>query len=536
MERSISELLVDSISNQVDTVFGIPGTHTIYLYNEIRKASQEKRIRHVMPRLEYGGSIMADYYARLKENVGVFISVPGPGFTNALTGLAQAFTESSPLVLISANKEIRYKERRQLHDMYYFDAQLNIAREITKATFRITSPEMVGKVMEKAFRLSLSDRQGPVYIEVPYDLLQLKGEGEPLRASVSGEMVYPKEGEVKAASEFIKSCSKPLILAGYGSQKAGRELLSFAEELMIPVVTTIRGKGSLPEKHPLNLGILWDNINLWEFDCLIALGTSFNDIETFSWKINFPKRILHVDVDENVFNKSVIAEVTVKGNLKVTLPRIAESVGKKFALSALKKGKGEDLSGRGKITHDLLSRVLDSNLGEDRIIIADAGTNQVMAFDISVQRPNSYFNPLVFNAMSSSIPAAIGAKIAFPEREVVAIIGDMGFQGCMAELITAKENNLNILVVLLEDGVQHILRLFQMTYHNSDFSTNVYPIDYSALVTSLGIKVISVERAEEMDYKVNTALDELKRGPVVLRVKIDPNSVPKRIIMQMKFK
>lgn len=523
MNKTASELLVDTISSQVSDIFGIPGTHGLSLYDSIRKKVEKGELKYYMPRLEYGGAIMAEYYGRLKENVGVFLSVNGPGFTNSLTGLAEAYSEGSPLVLISFNKEFKHRNKRQLHDIGYYDAQLEMARQITKASFRLHSPEEIPATLEKAFRIALEDRMGPVYVEVPVDLLDTQAEVEVETRRIARTLVYPTRDEINQAVDFINSCNKPVILLGYGASRAN--VTPFLEKLGIPVLTTIRGKGSIPENHPLFAGTIF-NMREIPGDCLIAIGTSFNDLETGRWSIKMPKRILHVDPDVKVFNDAVKAELTIKGSGEIFLKEISERVKPKWNFTVEKRKLNLSHNSDNKITHDYLAETLDSALGEDRIIISDAGTNQVMAMQIKVYKYNSYFNSLIFNAMGSAIPAAIGAKIAAPERQVVSIIGDAGFQACFNELITAVEYNVSFLTVLIEDGVQHFLRLNQKMRYGNTFSTNVLPIDYTKVAEGIGVKVFEAKTKDELKQMAEEAISSSTKRPTILRVHVNPDSIP----------
>ncbi|QGA53138.1 thiamine pyrophosphate-binding protein [Sulfolobus sp. E5-1-F] len=531
MGKTTSELIIDTISSQVTDLFGIPGTHGLSLYEELRKRVSKGELRYYMPRLEYGGAIMADYYARLKGNVGVFMSVNGPGFTNSLTGLVEAYSEGSPLVLISLNKEFKYRHRKQLHDSGYYDLQFEMARQATKASFRIYSPEDVITVMERAFRIALEDKMGPVYVEVPVDVLEEKSNIEDYEKTnnkkINRTLVYPTKEEIREALNFLSECSKPILLLGYGASRSN--IISYIEKLGIPVLTTIRGKGSIPENHPLYAGTIF-NLREIPGDCLIAIGTSFNDLETGRWSIRMPRRILHVDPDVNVFNTSFNAEVTIKASAEAFLEEIVEKVN--LPKWAYKVDEKTNIGNSNEITHDYLAKVLDETLSEDRVIIADAGTNQVMAMDIKVYRPNSYFNSLIFNAMGSAIPAGIGAKIASPERQIVSIIGDLGFQGCLNELITAVEYKINFLMVLVEDGVQHFLRLNQKMRYGNTFATDVFQIDYTKVMEGIGVNVIEVKSKEDLRKSVEEAVGLSLKNPTVLRVHVSPNSIPSRLLMK----
>ncbi|ARM75538.1 thiamine pyrophosphate-binding protein [Acidianus manzaensis] len=524
--KNLAGVLLDYISSQVDDVFGIPGTHGLSLYEELRKKVTNGKLRYFMPRLEYGGTIMADYYARIKNNVGIFFSVNGPGFTNSLTGVAQAYSEGSPLILISLNKELKYRDKRQLHDMGYFDAQMEIARQITKASFRIYSPNDVPNTFEKAFRIALEDKMGPVYIEIPVDLLDIEvGEEKEVKFSkINRSLIYPTEDEVKETLDFLSSCNKPTLLLGYGASRSN--IVNYIEKLGLPVITTIRGKGAIPENHPLFMGTLFGMKEI-PGDCLIAIGTSFNDLETGRWSIKLPEKILHVDPDISVFN---VGELGIKASAEAFLKEITEKLEKiTWSTYLTKKEDVISLDENDKISHDFLARVLDSNLDQDRIVISDAGTNQVMAMDIKIYKPNSYFNSLIFNAMGSAIPAGIGTKIASPERQVVSIIGDAGFQACFNELITAVENNIGFLSVLVEDGVQHFLRLNQKIRYGNTFSTDVYSVDYTKIVDSIGVKAFEAKTKDELKEVIDDAIKWSHKKPTLLRVHVDPNSIPSRL-------
>ncbi|AHC52280.1 acetolactate synthase [Sulfolobus acidocaldarius SUSAZ] len=523
MAKSTAEILIDSISSQISDVFGIAGTHGLSLFEEIRKKTEKGELKYFMPRLEYGGAIMADYYARVKENVGVFISVNGPGFTNSLTGLAEAYSEGSPLVLISLNKEFKYRNDKQLHDMGYYDAQLELARQVTKASFRIYSASEAQSTIEKAFRIALEDKMGPVYVEVPVDVLEDSTDTELKNQSKIGrKLIYPTRDELREAVDFINSCSKPILLLGYGASRSN--VLKYVEKLGIPVLVTVRGKGAIPEDHPLYAGNIFEMSEV-PGDCLIAIGTSFNSLEMWNWTTKLPSKILHVDVDVSVFNNSVKTDLEIKASAEAFLEQISEKV-KTRAWTVEKVERQFPAPENPDITHDDLIRVLDSQLGEDRIVIADAGTNQVMAMDMKVYRHNSYFNPLIFNAMGSAIPAGIGAKIASPEREVVSIIGDAGFQACFNELITAVEYKVNFLIVLVQDNVQHFLRMNQMMKHGKPFATDVFPIDYTKVVEGIGVKVFEVKKKDDLKRITEEAINSSYKYPTLLRVHVTPNSVP----------
>ncbi len=436
MSGSGARLVVKALEDEgAPFAFGIPGTHNIELYDAL--AASEK-VTAVLVTDEQAGSFMADGVSRSSDRIGVVNLVPGAGLTHALSGIAEAFMDGVPMVVLSCGIRTDTVRAYQLHAI----DQLAVVRPVTKAALRVASPKELYGTVRRAFAIARSGTPGPVVVEIPAELYLLGHD--------FGEAVYVAEAEhpkpppeaVVAAARILRDARRPLIYAGYGAKGASGALVLLAETLGAPVATTIQGKGVFPESHPL---FLWNGLGRTApsfvrevergRDAMLAVGCRFGEVGTGSWGFTPPKKLVHVDINREVFGRNFPAAVTVEGDARAVLAAILEELEPRGRDDALEKdiaaghqGVCEEWrrqpSARG-VTPAVLFDALQGLCGPDAIYAADSGNGTFLAMEhLRLEAPGRFLAPVDYSCMGYAVPAAIGAKLANPKRDVVALAGD----------------------------------------------------------------------------------------------------------------
>jgi Thiamine pyrophosphate-requiring enzymes [acetolactate synthase, pyruvate dehydrogenase (cytochrome), glyoxylate carboligase, phosphonopyruvate decarboxylase] len=542
-----AESLVRSMENQgVRYLFGIPGTHTLSVYNELSKGSE---IRHVLARYEPGAGFMADGFGRSSNFPGVALVTAGPGALGMAVPVAQARVEGAPMVVIAGQTPLRTRGRGYYHETPDYDATLNAFKAISKWAARAESPEQIPLLLARAFRRASEGKPGPVYLEVPRDVL----EGDGQQRSYRREQPTRYRADVSQVASILLSSSSPTILAGGGVIRAGaREVLQeFVERNEIPVATTVSGKGALPHDHPLHAGLAAGAfgdpaaVRLVETsDLVIAIGTRLPEIGTGGWTLRISGTLVQVDVDPEAMSQVYKPEVFLVGDARAFLEDLSKAVGEsKFngkERIARASQEAYDVQPFGydgsKINPDDVVDAVNSLLEPNAVITCDAGANQLASFRVKVPRGGVYMNPTGFTSMGYAIPAAIGARAANPDSQVVALLGDSAFHMTGLELSTAVDAGLPVAVVLFDDGQQNVLRLQQVAlYSSSPYEVYVHSTDYCGLARSIGVQCSVV--SERSHLKDSLAQCVNSRKPCIVDVKVNPDSVPlalTRYMMKMR--
>lgn len=439
------------VEQGVDTVFGYPGGAILPAYD----ALLDHPIRHVLVRHEQGATHMADGYARASGRVGVAIATSGPGATNLVTGIATAMMDSIPLVCITGQVPASLIGS----DAFQETDIAGITLTITKHNFLVTRAEEIAPTLRKAFAIATSGRPGPVLVDITKNAQQDECEFAPMAIAEPAAPARTK-GEatsIARANELLAKAKSPVILAGHGILKSGamQEVIELAERAQVPVAMTLLGIGSVPAHHPLNLGMMgmhgehWVNEAIQEADLLIALGMRFDDRVTgkLAHYAQNAKKI-HIDIDPSELNKNVRADVAIAGDLgrvlRDWLPLVQSARHDAWMTRIGELAGGatvrdiEDLPDDGRfcaahVIHDIWKAT-----GGRAIITTDVGQHQMWTAQYyKVAEPGTFITSGGLGTMGFGMPAAIGAKIARPDREVWAIVGDGGFQMTQAELQTS---------------------------------------------------------------------------------------------------
>ena len=407
----------------VDLVFGIPGVHTLSLYDALYG---HPRIRHVTVRHEQGGGFMADGYARASGKVGVVFTTTGPAAVNALTPLGEAHAESSPVLLIASGptEATVGKDLGTLHEMR---DQFGSLVSVTGQGRRVRSVDEIPEAMAEAFTWLQRRRPRPYVLEVPLDVLAAESEIDPVSAELP-PVTTPNKEEIESAAELIRAASRPLLLAGGGAQGAAAEVQALAERLGAPVALTSNGLGVLPADHPRFLGGAGAfRRRAEEADLLIAVGTRFGQHTVGSWK-GSPTGLIHLDIDPTVIGRRYTPDVSLLGDACGGLRSLLEALGDGEGVS----GWPSDLAAEGEVPDSDDDRlafeilgVLRDRLSRDAVVTYDMTTvcyRVTRAFP--VYTPRGLFGPSCYGSLGFAVPAAIGAKLACPGRQAVALCGD----------------------------------------------------------------------------------------------------------------
>ena len=542
MRLTGSEIILECLLREgVEVMFGYPGGAILPTYDAMTKYPQ---LHHVLVRHEQGASHMADGYARATGKVGVAIATSGPGATNLVTGLATAIMDSSAIVCITG----QVPTAAIGSDAFQETDVTGVTLPITKHNYLVVDVDDLALSIKEAFHIARSGRQGPVLVDVPKDVqiaetdfvypegdIELPGYHVPTGATLD---------QVRAAIALIEQAERPLILAGHGISLSGAlgELRELVERAQIPVTLTLLGKGSIPEEHPLVLGMMGMhgagacNHAIQEADLLLALGMRFDDRVTGNLKTYAPHaRKIHIDIDPSELNKNVPVDVGIAGDLKTVLRQLLPDLPRKQHQSWLARIREwqEDDDERDILHMDTGDKLMSAQVMNDlwkwtegnAITVTDVGQHQMIeAQYYPHQRPATLITSGGLGTMGFGFPAAIGAKFGRPEDEVWAIVGDGGFQMTMCELATAVQENVDINIAILNNAFLGMVRQWQEFFYESRYSaTPMVNPDFCKLAGAFNIPSMRITRREQMEESV--AFARSIRGPVLLEYVVEKEEI-----------
>lgn len=461
----------------IDVVFGYPGVAIAPFYNSLYNS----KIQSILVRQEQNGGHAASGYARVTRKPAVCIATSGPGATNLITGIATAYADSIPMVAITGQVSTRL-----LGKDVFQEADITGACEpFVKYSYLVKNVEDIPRVFKEAFYIASTGRQGPVLIDVPIDIQKQEFEyEEPGEVSIRGYKPKVKGHivQIKKVVEAIQKAKKPLICAGGGVVLGHAEpvIQEFCEKYSIPVVTTMMGVGSMPKRHPLFFGMLgtngkpYANRAVAESDLLIIVGARVNDrsIGALS-RLEQDRLIIHIDIDTAEIGKNIGPTIPLVGDARLIFESLMEydiNVSFEDWVERLRNIKVNCVDYRtfheGFINPCLFVEHLTERMDEDAIYVADVGQNQLWSADNYVMKKGRFLTTGGFGTMGYAIPAAIGAKMAAPHRQVVAVCGDGSFQMSMNELATMLQNNIKVKIIIMKNMYLGLVREYQ--YNNYD--------------------------------------------------------------------
>lgn len=525
----------------VDTIFGYPGGQAIKIYDALYDS---KQIHHVLARHEQGATHMADGYARATGKVGVVLVTSGPGATNTVTGIATAYMDSIPMVVITGQvtRGVIGTDSFQESDI------VGITMPVVKHSFLLQSTDDLTRTFREAFYIASTGRPGPVLIDIPSDL-----SGAEMVFHYPDSVSLPSykptyrgnARQVKQAAELIQKAERPLLYAGGGivTSHACAELTELAERMQIPVVTTLMGKGAMRCSNPLNLGPVgmhgskYANMAVTECDLLIAVGARFSDRVTGKVSEFAPHaKVIHIDIDPAEIGKIINPVVPIVGDAKGVLAAINERLAKADAQPIDRAWVDDVFSWRERwpfytsdfsdypnaIAPEVVLHKLSQKLDpEASIVTTEVGQHQMWAHqNIHREHARTFISSGGLGTMGFGFPAAIGAKIGCPESEVVCVAGDGSFQMNSQEMATAKINDVPVKVLIIDNRALGMVHQWQSLFYNKRYSFTELADnpDFVKLADAYGWRARRVEKPEDVD----AALDEMlaSKEPYLLDVMI----------------
>lgn len=528
----------------VDIVFGLPGGANLPIYDALVDAN----LRHILVRHEQSASHMADGYARIKRKSGVCFATSGPGATNLITGIATAYADSSPVVAVTGQVPVAMigKDAFQETDI------IGVANPCTKYAFQPRKATEIPESVKKAFYIAESGRPGPVLIDIPKDVQQASADMEfPEFIKVRGysPIVDADLSQIGKAAEILLKAERPIIMAGGGVILSGAfsELQTLAELLLIPVVTTFKGKGAFPENHPLAMGPIGmhghaeANKIILEADCILAVGARFSDRSVGRFD-EFGKgmSIIHMDVDPAEIGKNKSVDLAVIGDVKSSLKTLVKMVTKRIAKTNDhgNANNNEWLKRRQELIEyytdtikdfprDLTAKKALKKLREilpvDAIVTTEVGQCQMWAslhFDVIC--PGTFFSSTGLGTMGFGFPASVGAKAAKPEAVVVDIAGDGSFNMTENSLAVSVLDDLPVIVFLMNNYMLGMVAQWQRTFYNRRYMgvhQHNCP-DYVKIADAYGAQGIKVQSLQELDKAIRAAIKT--EVATVIDITIDP--------------
>lgn len=515
MYRSGGQILIEALdAHGVDTLFGIPGIHTLPIYDALY---EHHRIHHVMTRHEQGAGYMADGYARVTGRVGVVLTTTGPAAINALTPVGEANAESSPVLLIASGPDDDMTpDSGYLHEMRdQFNTLVSVTGQGKRAR---TGQEIVAGVAE-AMSFVGRRRPRPYVLEVPIGVLKQEYEVEPPTPQMYPPIV-PSEADIQKAVELLNVAERPLLFVGGGAQDASREVARLAELLQAKVGVSANGLGVLSADDPRFVDTN-DTPGWWisRADVIVAIGTRF-DARTRSWIGSPEAELIHIDLDPEVIGRSLPAEVALVGDAAATVEILLSQLNGDRTSSWPEREQRAPEQEDDERTAAILT-TLRQVMARDAILFNDMTLVCYRArrfFD--VYTPRSFHSPLTYGSLGFSVPAAIGAKIAERQRQVVALCGDGGFMFTAQEVLTAKQERLGLPIVLFNDNCYSAIRRAQdREYEGRHVAVALDNPDFQLLAKSFGIPSVRVVSAKELGSEVQRAF--ARDLPTLIEVELE---------------
>jgi len=526
--EALVELLV---REETKVIFGLPG---VQIMDALDSIYRDKSIRWISTRHEQTAAYMAFGYAMTTGKIGVAMVLPGPGALNTAAAIGTAYAASAPVLLISGQIESQHIgfHRGVLHEL---DEQIDIFRYLTKYCSRATRAEDIPDILCHALRQLKTQRPQPTEIEVPYDLWSKRGEMT-FTSTERLEPIPPEPEDIKKVVKTMVSAQHPIILAGRGAVKAGvtKEITQLAERLRAPVVMTPEGQGLIPYDHPFYGGnfTLWLNPFFKEADAILVVGSRLRASGSTQLELKYEQKVIQVDCDAGELGKNHRIETGISADAGLTLKALSQTLGKKTEsrwqeaeITRLRDGLKRKLEKAGPLQMSIIN-IIHEVLGDDSIIVPDV-TIIGHWCDIAypVNRIRSYVDSSYFGTLGFAFPTALGAKVANPDRAVVAICGDGGFSYASAELATAVQEKINVVTLIFTDNAYGTVSGIQRRQFGGRYiGDKLHNPDYVKFAEAFGAIGIRVEKREELGKKLGEALKADR--PVLIEIPVPQMETP----------
>ncbi|SMB25543.1 putative Acetolactate synthase large subunit [Sterolibacterium denitrificans] len=528
----------------IQWTFGIPGMHTTELYDEL---AQSATITPLLVTHEGCASFMADAVSRTspEKGIGVLLLVPAAGLTHAASGIGEARLAGIPMLILSGGIRTDLGKRYQLHEI----DQLALAGELTKAAFRVLRHEDVVPTIFEAHRIAISGEPGPVLVELPVNLQLLPGEISELprrEAFAPPPPPAPDIVAIREAADLLRTARKPALYVGWGARHAVGECVALAEMLQMPVATTLQGLAAFPADHPLHAGFGFGASAVpaarnafKDCDCLLAVGARFAEVATGSYGIEVPQQLIHIDINPAVFDANYPARIKIAADARAALRALGEAL-RSHGLQAVPASESNTAraivrdkqayraawlahDSRGRVNPARFFEALRRQSADDAITVVDDGNHTYLTAELfPIHGGGQLILPTDFNAMGYAVPAAIGARLANPQREVFAIVGDGAFLMTCMELANAAARRMPLVIYVFRDGELAQISQAQELPYNRKPCTQLPPVNLEGVALATGAAYVALPDDARITEAITTARELAAAGrPVIVDVAID---------------
>jgi acetolactate synthase-1/2/3 large subunit len=510
------------------TVFGIPGVHTLALYDALHESS----LTHILARHEQGAGFMADGYARATGNPAVALVITGPGVTNVATPIGEAYTDSSPVFVLSSNVESEHLDamRGNLHDL---KDQRAVMRAVTKWNDRATSASDVPRLVAEGWHAMVAGRRMPVHLEVPIDVLD-QPVGDAAIAAVDSDDAPDISGEIAEAAKALSRAKRPLVYAGGGatSSGAGAAIARIAGHLKAPIVTSFQGKGAVPASHPNSLGSLWTQGNpvddvVQQADALLVVGSRLGVQATEHFAFPIPETLVRIDVDAEELTRNATPTVGIVADARHAAEALADALERSESSSTWDTATFTTARESARANAFGAERMpyldaIRAAMTDDGIIAWDMTMmSYVATYSYPVERPRTFLFPTGYGTLGFAMPAAIGAKVGVGNTPVAAVVGDGGFQFTMEELATAIQFRLGIPIIIFNDSTYSAVKDEQRRTRGGRYAAvDLVNPDYVKLASAYDIPGVRAHSPRELQAAITDALG--RDMPTIIDVPIEP--------------
>ncbi len=497
----------------ISYTFGIPGVHNTEIYDQLNSS---EKITPVLVTHEGGAAFMADAISRVSDEIGCMLIVPAAGVTHAASGIGEAFLDGIPMLIISGGIRSDSDYGYQLHEV----DQHALLAPITKNTYKISYHDEIISTLFEAYAVATEGEPGPVFVEIPVNIQLDRGKVKslPTYSPITEEAPVDEEALDKAVA-LLKSSQSPGIFVGWGALNAVEHVTKIAEYIAAPVATTLQGLSSFPGNHPLYTGFGFGPAAVpaarnafADCDCLLAIGTRFGEIATGSYGVDVPENLIHIDINPKVFNRNYPAKVAIEGDAKTVIAALAEKItsdtekcDSELLIEDIARDKAEFISQWQE--HDSGLKVnpisffteLRKRLDDDSILVVDDGNHTFLTAELMpIHQPGGMISPTDFNCMGYAVPAAIGAKFAQPEKQVVSIIGDGAFFMTAMELATASSNDKATINFIFNDGELSQIAQAQQRPYNRSTCANLASVKLKGVAIATGCEYLRINNNHQL--------------------------------------
>ncbi len=537
-EKTGASLVVHALEQlPVSHTFGIPGVHNTELYDALNSSD---KIKPTLVTHECSAAFMADALSRTSDKIGVLLIVPAAGVTHAMSGIGEAFLDGIPMLVISGGirKDIRFSY--QLHQMNLAE----LVKPVTKKSYLINHQRDIVPTIFEAYEAATSGEPGPVFIEIPVNIQMFQEQVDDYKTFKPRvhTNIHVDKDQIKKAASMLAESKSPGIFAGWGAKETADSLVKIAEYLQAPVSTTLQGLSVFPGNHPLHTGMGFGAHSVpaaenafKNCDCLLAVATRFSEIPTGSFGVKVPENLIHIDINPEVFHKNYAAKIAVCADAEDALEELfneLQKITKKRENLAVQSQISSDKAlylkewidhKTDKVNPALFFQSLRENLEDSAITVLDDGNHTFLCAELFTNYHSKHLiSPTDFNCMGYAVPAAIGAKLANLDKQVIAVVGDGAFLMTGMELLTASVENLGVVCFVFHDGELSQISQGQEIPYNRKTCTILGDIKLKGIAIATGAEYFEILNNDDIKTIIPKALEHAEKGqPVIVDVRID---------------